>query len=236
MTTRAQRHVYENFGEVLERLGNVSPHRVRLTPKPGTATEKDVVRIQDHTNRCFELVDGILVEKAVGSPESFLTCDFIVFLGVFLQAHPLGFLAGPDGIMRLWPGRLRMPDISFISWDQLPKRERPTEAITGLAPALAVEVLSDSNTREEMELKRREYFLAGTRLVWMVDPPRRVVEVYTAPDQFVTLSEEQTLDGGDVLPGFALPLRKLFANVAVTPAGPGRNKPARPATQKRRKS
>ncbi len=80
-------------------------------------------------------------------------------------------------------------------------------------------MLSDSNTREEMELKRKEYFFAGTRLVWIVDPPRRVVEVYTAPDQYVTLTEEQTLDGGDVLPGFKLPLRNLFSGVPQAPAG-----------------
>ncbi len=215
MTVRTKRPSFETLGDILERLGNVPAHRVRFKPKPGTATEEDVLRIQDHTNRNFELVDGILVEKPVGSPESFLTCDLIKFLGVFLDDHPLGFLAGPDGIMRLWPGRIRMPDVSFIAWYQVPKRERPTEPITGLSPVLAVEVLSDSNTREEMELKLKEYFLARTRLVWIVDPPRRVVEVYTAPDQFVTLTEEETLDGGDVLPGFKLPLRKLFANVPV---------------------
>src|SRR5260370_27957279 len=112
-----------------------------------------------------------------------------------------------------------MPDIWFIWWEQRRKRERATEPITGLAPRVGVEVWSDSNTREEMELKRKEYFFAGTRLVWIVDPPRRVVEVYTAPDQYVTLTEEQTLDGGDVLPGFKLPLRNLFSGVPQAPAG-----------------
>ncbi len=139
MTVRTKRPTFETLGDILERLGNVPPHRVRFKPKPGTATEEDVIRIQDHTDRLCELVDGILVEKAVGSPESFLTCDLIHYLHTFLDDNPLGFLAGPDGGMRLWPGRVRMPDISFISWDQLPKRERPTEPITGLAPRLSAE-------------------------------------------------------------------------------------------------
>ncbi len=230
MTVFAKHPPFETLGDILERLGNVSPHRVRLTPKPGRATEEDVIRIQDHTNRNYELIDGVLVEKAVGSPESFLTIDLLYFLRAFLEDHPLGFLAGPDGIMRLWPGRIRMPDISFIAWYQVPKRERPTKPITGLAPVLAVEVLSENNTPAEMELKRGEYFLAGTRLVWMVDPARRVVEVYTDPDHFVTLTEGQTLDGGDVLPGFVLPLRKLFGGVpqAETRSVKKRRSPKRP--------
>src|SRR5260370_27980543 len=70
-----------------------------------------------------------------------------------------------------------------------------------------------------MENRRRECFSAGSLLVWLADPPRRVVEVYTAPDQYVTLTEEQTLDGGDVLPGFKLPLRNLFSGVPQAPAG-----------------
>jgi Uma2 family endonuclease len=80
-----------------------------------------------------------------------------------------------------------------------------------------VEVLSKGNTRQEMARKLKEYFLAGVLLVWYVDPKRRTVTVYTAPDQSVVRSEEETLDGGDVIPGFKLPLRKLFAQVPRTP-------------------
>ena len=79
-----------------------------------------------------------------------------------------------------------------------------------LAPDLAVEVLSESNTPAEMARKRQEYFTAGVRLVWFVDPDARTEEVYTAPDQSTVVNEEGTLDGGAVLPGFTLPLRDLF--------------------------
>jgi Uma2 family endonuclease len=64
-----------------------------------------------------------------------------------------------------------------------------------------------------MERKLRDYFAAGARLVWLVDPAARTVAVYTAPDQSTSLREDQTLDGGPVLPGFTLPLRDLFAEL-----------------------
>jgi Uma2 family endonuclease len=82
-----------------------------------------------------------------------------------------------------------------------------------LAPDLAVEVLSPSNTRAEMARKRGEYFRAGVRLVWEIDPRKRGVRVYTAADQFTDLSAGDALDGGTVLPGFTLPLADLFAEL-----------------------
>jgi len=210
--------------DLLKRLGNISPHRICLIGPVGKATEKDVIRIQDHTNRNFELVEGTLVEKPVNQLESSLTMDLAGHLWSYLRDNPLGYLTGPDGGMRVLEKLVRMPDISFIAWHQLPNRERCTEAIAPLSPALAVEVLSESNTREEMQLKRKEYFLGGTRLVWIVDPSKRTVEVWTSPDQCVTLTEDQTLDGGDVLPGFRVSLRELFANLPRLPARRGKSK------------
>jgi len=219
---------FDNLAEMLAKLG-VAARRIRLTPPPGKATEKDVIAIHDRTKRLYELVDGVLVEKIMSFPESALTCDLIKLLGYFLDKTPLGFLTGPDGAVRLMPGLVRIPDISFIAWDQLPKRERPTDAIAGLAPALAVEVLSKGNTRKEMDRKVREYFQCGVRLVWLVALTSRTVQVYTAPDKSTTLTEDQTLDGRDVLPGLALPLRQVFAEVPAPPKSAGRRgKPGKP--------
>ena len=79
-------------------------------------------------------------------------------------------------------------------------------------------MLSTNNTPEEMERKLREYFLAGVRLVWMIDPRQRTVEVYTAPEApAATLDETQTLDGGKVLPGFKPRLAELFARLPAAP-------------------
>jgi len=71
----------------------------------------------------------------------------------------------------------------------------------------------ESNTKAEMNRKRQEYFQAGVRLVWEIDPDARTVAVYTGPEQCTTLTQDQTLDGGDVLPGFTLSLRELFAEL-----------------------
>jgi Uma2 family endonuclease len=95
----------------------------------------------------------------------------------------------------------------------MPNRRRPPEPIPALAPALAVEILSRSNTRAEMLLKRQDYFSVGVDLVWEVDPQARTVTVYTAPETSVLLGEADTLDGGEVLRGFMLPLHDLFAEL-----------------------
>ena len=81
------------------------------------------------------------------------------------------------------------------------------------APDLAVEVLSPSNTVREMEQKIDLYFGAGSRMVWIVSPERRTVSVYTSPFEVRILREQDTLEGGDVLPGFSYELSKLFAAV-----------------------
>ncbi len=201
----------KSIAELLEELGGIDPRRVPLNPPPGKATEDDVVRIQERSGRLFELVDGVLVEKIMGFPESVLGLEFGSILRDFARRHDLGIVAGADGAMRLMPGLVRIPDVSFIAWGRLPVRGKvPDEPIAGLAPDLAVEVLSKGNTPGEMARKLKEYFLTGVRLVWFVDRKKRTVEVFTSPDQARLLTEEQTLDGGDVLPGLALPLKQVF--------------------------
>ncbi len=202
--------------DLLEKLGGVPPERVRMKPLPGTATEEDLLEIQRRENRNCELIDGVLVEKPLGYRESMLAAWIIMLLADYFRQHDVGTVAGADGAVRLMAGLVRIPDVSFISWDRLPGREVPDTPILGLAPDLAVEVLSRGNTPKEMSLKLREYFLAGVRLVWFVDPRKRTVRVYTAPDQSVRLTEGQVLDGGDVLPGLRLPLREVFARTPRT--------------------
>jgi len=198
---------------MLERIGNVPLERVRSRPAPGTATEKDVLELHDRENRLFELVDGILVEKPVGYREAILTAALIEFIRAFVRPRKLGRVTGPNGMMRLFPGLVRMPDVAFAAWSRFPSGKLQADAIPPLAPDLAVEVLSESNTKAEMTRKRREYFDAGARLVWLVDPVARQVLVFTAAEVSVVLTEEQTLSGGDVLPGFELPLRQLFSEL-----------------------
>ncbi len=199
------------LADVLQRLGGISPRRIRFRPPLGTATEKDVLRIRDRERRLFELVDGVLVEKVMGYWESVLAIELGRLLGNFVNRRKLGSLAGEAGMLRLSPGLVRIPDLSFISRARLASHRRARARILPLAPDLAIEVLSEGNTPREMARKVREYFVSGCRLVWFIDPRTRTVAVYTSPAKPITLTEKQTLTGGDVLPGFRLPLRKLFA-------------------------
>jgi Uma2 family endonuclease len=196
--------------DLLMRLGNLPPERVWFRPVPGTATEQDVIDIEARQNRLCELVDGVLVEKTVGYYESRLALLLGYFLEAFLEKHDLGFVLGADGALRLMPGLVRIPDVSFVSWDKVSNRELPAEPIPDLVPDLAVEVLSEGNTAEEMRRKLREYFNVGVRLVWLIDPATRTALVYTSPRRKSAITADGVLEGGSVLPGFRLTLQELF--------------------------
>jgi Uma2 family endonuclease len=207
--------VPDNLAELLERLGHIPPERIRLQPPPGLATEDDVLAaLEGPRKRLCELIDGVLVEKPMGYTESVLATFLIVQLDTYVRPRNLGLVTAPDGTIRLWAGRVRIPDVAFVSWDRMPGRRRPREPIPTLAPDLAVEVLSRSNTTAEMQRKREDYFAAGVRLVWEIDPEARTIQVYTqaaASDR--VLAGADTLDGGAVLPGFTLAVADLFAEL-----------------------
>lgn len=198
------------IAELLHQLGDIPADRVRWNPIPGTATIDDLLRSE---NEGCELVDGTLVEKPMGQEESMLASWIGYYINHLLKAQNLGYATGEQGLVELPDGPVRGPDIAFFSWESIAAKRRPSEPIPLMAPDLAVEVLSPSNTRREMERKRGEYFRSGTRLVWEVDPRARIVRVYTAVDRFADLTEADTLDGGAVLPGFSLPLKNLFAEL-----------------------
>ncbi|HZL35258.1 MAG TPA: Uma2 family endonuclease [Tepidisphaeraceae bacterium] len=203
------------LADLLDRLGGISADRVRYHPLPGTATEADVVDIERRENRLCELVDGVLVEKPMGLRESLVAATVSRALGNFVVPRKLGIVTGADGMMRLFPGLVRIPDVAFVSSSRLPGGHVPTEPIPDIVPDLAVEVLSQSNTRAEMDRKLREYFKAGVRVVWIIDLVARSAVVYSNPTQSVTLNGMERLDGGDVLPGFALPLADVFAQLDI---------------------
>lgn len=204
------------IADLLEALGGIPARRVLFRPTPGTATEDDLIKFSARDDRLYELVDGTLVEKAMGFEESGFAAHLIGYLLVFLERHDLGKVVGADAFMRLFPGLVRAPDVAFISWERYPKKKRRRGEIPTVAPDLVVEVFSKGNTRREMQRKLEEYFRAGVRLVWYVDPGKRTVRVYTAVDRSTLLGEDQTLDGGDVLPGFTLSIRDWFAEAERT--------------------
>jgi Uma2 family endonuclease len=177
------------------------------------ATPADVEQIHMREKRLFELIDGVLVEKGMGYWESLLAATIARLIGNWVAPRKLGAVTGADGMLRLFPDQVRIPDVAYVSWGRFPEKPMRREALPHLVPDLAVEVLSESNTKREMARKCGEYFDAGVRLVWIVDPNSRTVVVFTGMNQSTTFNQDQILDGGDVLPGFTLSLKELFAEL-----------------------
>ena len=204
----------ETFADLWEQLGGVPADRIRMHPLPGTATEADVIAIREsRTGQICELIDGVLVEKAMGARESIFAIVIARMLDTFVDEHDLGIVLGADGAMRLWPGRVRVPDVCFIAWNRIPGNEFPVEPIPDLVPNLAIEVLSRGNTKKEMQRKRHDYFQAGVQEVWEIQPKTQTAEVYTSPTKRRRIGKEQALDGGSLMPGFTLPLKQVFARL-----------------------
>lgn len=205
---------FKTIADLVDRLGDVPLDRIRFQPVPGAATVADVVDVDVHQNRLCELVDGILVEKPMGFRESLIAAQLIQKMRSFVEERDLGVVSAPDGMLQLRDDLVRMPDVAFLAWHRFPGRKIPSDPAPQVAPDLAVEVLSPTNTRREMEHKRAEYFAAGTRLVWQIDPDARRAEVFTSPTNSTVILDDGELDGGDVLPGFRISLIQLFADLA----------------------
>jgi Uma2 family endonuclease len=209
----------KTLADLLDGLGGIPLDRVLFTPPPGTATEQHVLELESRENRLVELVDGVLVEKAMGYLESILAVVIASKLRDFVKPRNLGVVSGADGMMRLFPGLVRIPDVAFTAWNRLPGGKLPAAPIPDLAPDLAVEVLSRSNTLEEMKRKRKEYFRAGVRLVWLFDLAQREATAFTSEDKSVRLTAADDIDGGDVLPGFRMSLDAVFAELDASSEG-----------------
>ena len=112
--------------------------------------------------------------------------------------------------------RIRRPDAAFVSYQRWPK-DRPMPLAGNawdVAPDLAVEVISPTDLIEEVMDKIAEYFQAGVRLVWVVYPRLRMIQVYESPTRISILTSADELDGGNVLPGFRTPVAALFPETA----------------------
>ena len=202
-----------NMQDLVDRLGGIALSRILAEPAPGIATEADLMEATRRYGGLYELVDGVLVEKVMAYRESLFALFLARILLEFVEPRNLGLVSGADGTMKLFGGLVRIPDVAFASWDRIPGRAIPKEPVPSLTPDLVIEVLSESNTPAEMERKRGEYFDSGVRLIWEADLELRVVTVFTRAGNVTILDATRTLDGGDVLPGFTLPLDVLFSKL-----------------------
>ena len=199
--------------DLIDRLGGIPAERIRLNPPLGTATEHDLIRLLDGADkRIYELIDGVLVEKAMGTREGLFAAYMCRVIGNHAEEFDLGLVFAGDSPFRLRLGLVRFPDVSFVSWNRVPGDEFPDDPVTKIIPDLAVEVLSPSNTVAEIELKLDHYFEAGVRLAWVVDPKKQKARIYTSRSRIQEIDDEGVLVGGKVLPGFRLPLSDVFAS------------------------
>jgi Uma2 family endonuclease len=160
----------------------------------------------------YELVRGELVPVSQpGAEHGDLATRIAAALYAFVRPRKLGTVYVETGyILFRGPDTVRGPDVSFLASERSAQVRR-RRGFVPFAPDLAVEIRSPDNTLAELTAKAQEYLDAGARLVWLVDPPSQTVRVYEPESALRVVPLDRTLDGGKVLPGFALPLANLFS-------------------------
>jgi len=162
--------------------------------------------------RC-ELIDGEIFEIALAwRPQGRIAARFHGRLAPYVREHGLGetYVADCGFRIETGPDTVLAPDVAFVA----AAREAAAADDEGFfrgAPDLAVEVISPSDRAGEVAAKVRKYLTAGARMVVVIDPPKRTVVVHQSQADVLILNEADTLDGGDVVPGWTLPVRDLFA-------------------------
>lgn len=160
----------------------------------------------------WELIDGELIAVSPSSYKSATTSHRIGRLvGNYVDEHRLGDVTSAEGGFVLFADRetLLAPDVAFVRQDRIPPEEEQNR-FARLAPDLAVEVLSPSDQLGNAMTKVGLYLQAGVRMVWLVDPAKRSILVFGGDDTTLTLGEDDTLDGGEILPGFVMRVADLL--------------------------
>jgi Uma2 family endonuclease len=174
----------------------------------GPASGEDIER--------YEVVDGVRVEREpMGAFETVLASWLCYLMNSFAAGKKLG-LAANEVLFVLNAARNlnRRPDVVFVSYARWPTSVVARESAWNVVPDLAVEIVSPTNLAEEIDPKITDYFQSGVRLVWVLYPDSGRVYVYQSPTPVSILERTDTLDGGEVLPGFRLPISGLYEAVA----------------------
>ena len=159
-----------------------------------------------------ELIRGVLCETMpAGQRHGKIVADLLIELGAFVKPRRLGTLVASDSgvLLERDPDTVREPDIAFTSVEQLPLGDE-VPGYAEVVPDLVVEVASPSDSRREVNDKARMWLSYGVRLVWVVHPETRTVDVHRADHATATLGEDDALDGMDVLPGFSCAVKAVF--------------------------
>jgi Uma2 family endonuclease len=178
---------------------------------PATIMTADELLHLNLPDKRTELVQGVLVvREPAGYQHGEVAMRIAMRIGRFLDDHALGALVAADTGFHLasQPDTVRAPDVGFVSNERRPSP--PPRGYAQFAPDLAVEVLSPDDRPGEVLSKVADWLSAGTRLVWVVDPIRRLVRIYRADGTALQLGAGDALDGEDVLPGFSCPLAAVL--------------------------
>jgi Uma2 family endonuclease len=198
-------------------------------PGAGPVTVDYLLTMPDDGHQ-YEVVEGTLVRMAgSGEEASGLAVELAAALIAFARPRRLGRVTGADGVYR-FPGAETglIPDVGFYTAEHaalISDRRKPIP----FAPDLAIEVASPEQSPAGLAAKARLYLAAGTRLVWVLWPSSQHIDVWRlgrAEGPAVTLNTSDTLDGEDVLPGFAYPVAAVFADPLDEPATPATEAPA----------
>lgn len=174
-------------------------------------TAEELLHLPDDSYR-YELVKGELRQMPpAGFEHGSLAIKIGWRLGQYVEVNNLGLVLAAETGFKISsdPDTVRAPDVGFVRKDRLPA-ELPKGYFPG-APDLAVEVISPSDTFQEVEEKVFDWLESGTSLVWVINPSRRRVTIYRSLTEFTVLTENDELSGGDTVPGFRCRISELFA-------------------------
>ena len=171
----------------------------------------EMLLLPEYRDDEYELINGEMVKMtAPGVDHGLLAGVMFVFLWNHVTEYDLGTTAVEAGFRSIHDPQLVLrPDVAFISYATLPKNRR--KGLSPVMPDLAVENASPGNSASDLREKAELYLRNGTRLVWLVFPDDERIEVHSHIGESQSLGADDTLSGGDVLPGFRLELRRLFA-------------------------
>ncbi len=174
-------------------------------------TANDLLRLSGQGVR-GELIRGVLHETMpTGYAHGKIVMNLGIMLGVFIKPRRLGSLTGSDSGVWLErdPDTVREPDIAYFSAAKIPLDAMDT-GYAEVPPDLVVEIVSPSDSRRVVGDKARMWLRYGVDLVWVVQPDTRTVDVYEPDQAVVSLTEQDTLDGSEVLPGFTCTISNIF--------------------------
>jgi Uma2 family endonuclease len=177
----------------------------------GEITPEELLAMPDGGH--YELIDGELRERNVSALSNLVALEVSGILRNHCRAHDLGWLfAAEHGYRCLpWkPRQVRRADVSFIRKERYPWDQLAEDGYTTIAPDLAVEVVSPNDAVSDLVEKIGEYLRAGVKLVWIIDPVTRTVQVWRGDKSGAWLEAEDELSGEDVVPGFRCRVAELF--------------------------